>query len=125
VKVIESAIGNKKGKTLFKLGDNNSTGRIDKQGEIEVDAISLDTFIKNNPGPDFIKIDIEGNEYDALLGAEKLIKKHNPFIFLSTHSRHIKDLCISYLSNLGYNSELQINSDDLFLKFTNENINYR
>jgi FkbM family methyltransferase len=47
-----------------------------------VQTITVDTFVKENDISriDFIKIDIEGNELNALQGAEKSIKKFRPII---------------------------------------------
>jgi FkbM family methyltransferase len=49
---------------------------------IEVPTISLDEYAVNHPLErlDFIKIDIEGAEYAALLGAENIIRKIRPII---------------------------------------------
>ena len=54
-------------------------GRIDSSGQAEVPCTSLDAFFQNNEEkPTLIKMDIEGAEMDALVGAKKLIKKHMP-----------------------------------------------
>ena len=42
---------------------------------IEVKAVSLDDHLKNVGKINFIKLDIEGGEYNALLGMESLIKR--------------------------------------------------
>jgi FkbM family methyltransferase len=77
----------------------------------QVQARSLDDLIYNNKllPPDFIKIDIEGAEFDALKGAEKLIKKYQPIIYISTHENHLKGVeesCKNFLSNLNYDVTL-------------------
>jgi FkbM family methyltransferase len=47
-----------------------------------VQTITIDTFVEENNIPciDFIKIDIEGNELNALQGAEKSIRRFRPII---------------------------------------------
>ena len=54
--------------------------RIDTAGDIEVELISIDEFVKehNIPKVDFIKMDIEGAELDALKGAINTIKTFKP-----------------------------------------------
>jgi FkbM family methyltransferase len=49
---------------------------------IEVDVIRLDSYLElHTPNAlDFIKLDIEGGEYQALLGAQKTIGQHRPTI---------------------------------------------
>ncbi len=62
----------------------------------------LDTFINNNPPPDFIKIDIEGAEYMALLGATVLLERYNPIILLSTHGSEVHNNSTQLLKFYGY-----------------------
>lgn len=50
-----------------------------------VRAVKLDTVLNGIQRVDVIKIDIEGAEYRALLGAERLIRRHKPII-LSEYS---------------------------------------
>ena len=56
----------------------------DKAGEkdtlITVQKDQLDTLLPTNYRPDFIKIDVEGGEYQVLKGAIQTIKKHQPVI---------------------------------------------
>src|SRR5437016_9665998 len=41
-------------------------------------AVTLDDFAKHHPAPDFIKMDIEGGEAQALAGASELFTKAKP-----------------------------------------------
>jgi FkbM family methyltransferase len=53
---------------------------------IEVPAITLDTFIaRGAPPPDLIKIDVEGGEYEVLLGATQLFGRHRPLVVAEVH----------------------------------------
>jgi FkbM family methyltransferase len=55
--------------------------------------IKLDTFCETESiSPDIIKIDVEGFEYEVLSGAEKIISKAKPLIFLSMHPKQLLQL---------------------------------
>lgn len=70
--VVEKAISDKISKLKFDLSSNPSMGHFSENGAIEVDTISPDEFIKQgNPLPDLIKMDIEGAEFDALIGSNE------------------------------------------------------
>jgi FkbM family methyltransferase len=54
---------------------------------VEINTISLDEFVYDdgNPPADLIKIDIEGAEGKALLGARRLLEEHRPTLLLEIH----------------------------------------
>ncbi|HVL38186.1 MAG TPA: FkbM family methyltransferase [Fimbriimonadaceae bacterium] len=52
--------------------------------------------------PDFIKIDIEGGELDALMGARRVLEEHRPNLIVETHSRQLEDDCLAFVRSLGY-----------------------
>ena len=77
---------------------------------IPVKIDSLDNYVKNHglTGPDFIKIDIEGLEYEALLGMSDTINSHKPQFFIEIHGvdrkskvGNIKKI-VSFLESHGY-----------------------
>ncbi len=101
--VIERAISEKSSKMKFAFGDNRSSGHISINGEIEIETISLDEFIRQgNPEPDVIKFDIEGAEYEALIGSKELLKNKKPVIFLATHSDELRAKCLKLIAEFGY-----------------------
>ncbi len=61
-------------------------GHIDDEGEITIATCAMDEFFGDKK-VDFIKLDIEGNEKNALLGAKNIIKNHNPIICLSAYHK--------------------------------------
>lgn len=73
---------------------------------IKVKCFSIDGLVQQGYAvPDIIKIDIEGAEYDALLGAAATLKKYTPNLLLATHDCKvpgIKDKCMHYLEDMGY-----------------------
>src|SRR3970040_942599 len=59
---------------------------ISRTGKMVIQCVSLDKAIPTF-APTLIKMDIEGAEYDALLGARRLIKEHTPSLALSLYHR--------------------------------------
>ena len=103
VQVVSKAVSDKSAILRFEKGKNNSVGRFAVNGDLEVETISLDEFINDgNPSPDIIKMDIEGAEYDALVGAQEILKNKKPVIFLATHSSELRAKCLKLLTEHGY-----------------------
>jgi hypothetical protein len=59
---------------------------ISSKGTTVIQCVSLDDAIPTF-APNLIKMDIEGAEYDALLGARQLITAHTPGIAASLYHR--------------------------------------
>lgn len=72
---------------------------------------SLDSFMRSRPGIeriDWIKIDIEGAEFEALKGAEQCLRRWHPKLLIEFHLFHdaqIDRKCIELLSSLGYSCD--------------------
>ena len=67
---------------------------------IRVSSITLDSFVSNNPWPTLIKMDIEGAELKALMGAKKLLSSPQAPVFLITaHSEKLNREVRDILSN--------------------------
>lgn len=103
--VIDAAVSDAEGRVWFKKDANSSMGAVVSTGDFEVRAVSLDMLISRGeiPIPSLIKMDIEGGEYRALLGARTLLTEHHPVILLATHGQDIHKSCCDYLRSLGYN----------------------
>jgi hypothetical protein len=64
---------------------------------------TLDAFVKENKViPDILKVDIEGAEYDLLLGAIGTIRKYHPILYIEIHSEFCAIRCFEILSIEGY-----------------------
>jgi FkbM family methyltransferase len=90
---------------------NSYMTKISISNHLLVETIKLDTFIyeNNHMPPNFIKIDVEGAEFDVLKGAQKTINEFMPTISLSTHEIHNPGVdlqCISFLEQMNYTIEL-------------------
>ncbi len=81
IEVIPRGVSNENGNISFKANGVYSTlvknGSNKDKELISVSVVKLDNAI-NNEEVSVIKMDIEGGEYDALVGAARLIKKHKP-----------------------------------------------
>lgn len=116
VKVYPLALWSHKDKLMFSMDDHNKDGSKiissteSKGSVITVDTISIDDFVKENHigRVDFIKLDIEGAELEALKGAQDTLKKCRPQLAL----------CI-------YHKKEHIFEIPLFLSATIDNYVYR
>jgi FkbM family methyltransferase len=57
------------------------------ENSVSLPVVSIDDFLKNKEAATFIKMDIEGAEVDALLGAEKTIQKNKPKLAISVYHK--------------------------------------
>ena len=84
------AVSDKPGIVRFSLppSQQSAAASISESGS-EVKSISLDAFVKKNriPKVDFIKMDIEGGEGDALCGAAETIHTFRPKMALSAYHK--------------------------------------
>ena len=71
------------------------TGRV--EGTKSLDAIAESSFI-----PDFMKIDIEGAEVDALRGARGILAARRPSLIIETHAEKLEEECMEILLANGY-----------------------
>jgi FkbM family methyltransferase len=102
VQVMDLAVSDSEGVTRFLVGKDPRISQITAAGDITVHTTSLDRRMGELPLPDLIEMDIEGAEYLALRGAEQLLRKSNPVIFLSTHGQDVHRACCELLRSLGY-----------------------
>jgi FkbM family methyltransferase len=107
------AVGEEDGTARFKTMADHSMGKLSTSPfqpsatsvtEQEIRVRRLDSLIAGAliPPPDILKIDIEGAEYQALMGATELIKRYRPRIYLEAHSDALELSCGSRLRELGY-----------------------
>jgi FkbM family methyltransferase len=104
VTVLEAAVSDQSGTAWFEETDSTSRGHIDSRGTIAVRTVALDDLVDSGelPPPGFLKIDIEGAEWNALRGARRMLESARPVIFLSTHSTALHAQCCDWLRGLEY-----------------------
>lgn len=82
VKCIPFAISEKSGSICFSA-DGTESAKISDNG-IHLQSVSLDDFFATS-SVDFIKMDIEGYEKEAIRGATKVINRDNPLLSISIY----------------------------------------
>lgn len=104
----------------FSAGQAHITGRkneelkvkghykFEKFASVTCDIVRLDDFIQIKDPIDFIKIDIEGAEYFAILGMENLLERNKPSIYMEINPDFLKafnlneNMLIDKMNSLGY-----------------------
>lgn len=74
----------------------------------EKNTMTIDdlVFDKGYTPPDLIKMDIEGAEYDAFLGADRVLNEFSPKIIVEVHSEELRDKCKRLLQEKGYDVQI-------------------
>jgi FkbM family methyltransferase len=78
--VVFSMTGLTYGSRVVAAADNDP-----RWAHVERRTITLDQFAESHPQPDLVKIDIEGEEGNALRGAERLLRVRRPIICCEIH----------------------------------------
>ena len=144
VSIIEKGVGDQNGILDFFIdpitGQNNSFVKdfdrfyenrkrsAEKNASLTVihsPVIRLDDYLQNNTvNPNFIKIDVEGFEYNVILGAKNTIEKCKPNLMIEIQKN--ENEIISYFLSAGYNifndQWTKISNFDDYLKFKTLNI---
>lgn len=83
------ALGREAGTLAFQqFPDHPGASRIQEGGDIEVPVTSLDLWCEeNHVVPDFIKMDLEGAEVNALLGAQHVFQTYKPRFAICLYHR--------------------------------------
>lgn len=105
VEVVSAAIYHTSRRRLqLYLSDNmvaDSVARQVSERSIEVRTLALDDFVADTGlVPDFVKMDIEGAEFDALTGFVHTIEAHHPILILEQQPDD--DRCFQLLRARGY-----------------------
>ena len=102
-----------------------STKFIENSYSEKATIITLDSYFKDKSISriDFIKIDIEGHEYKALLGMKNLLLRFHPTLLIEILNEeelpNNEDKVISFLSSLGYIKYFINNNGSISLKQNN------
>jgi FkbM family methyltransferase len=69
---------------------------------VYVPCTTLDDFIRTNPQPDLIKIDVEGAESEVLKGADQLFRSRRPYVLCEIHDQQNALFAEVWLAEHGY-----------------------
>lgn len=108
------AVGKEDGSATFHIMPETSMGKLDNSpfqqtnsgGEkFDVEVVSLDSWSRKHAvyNISVIKLDVEGAELMALQGAELLIDRDRPQLFVEAHSRDLAANVTEFLEKRGYN----------------------
>jgi FkbM family methyltransferase len=99
VEVLELAVCDQVGVLSFRTERTGAMGRLETCGDIQVPTTTLDSLLHAGkiPPPTYIKIDIEGTEFRALMGAKTCFEKYRPTLFLATHDEEVHRRCCDLL----------------------------
>ena len=75
-----------KRETMFFENSGTASSSINSIGTTPVEVDSIDNMFQNNV-VDFIKMDIEGSESEALMGSKEVISKHAPILAISIYHK--------------------------------------
>lgn len=83
--IVRLGLWNKKDTLYFQSGASGAS-KVAESGNASIEVDCLDNILDGKPVT-FIKMDLEGSEYNALLGAKKTIKAFNPKLAISIYHK--------------------------------------
>lgn len=91
ITIVKKALYNQDNVKFYTTDPSPAAHIVKTPTNYKVKTIKIDTFAKENnlPRVDFIKMDIEGAEREALAGAREVIEKHKPKLAISVY--HLED----------------------------------
>ncbi len=96
--------------------DNAGAARVINDGPIEIQSVRMDDL--DLPHPGFVKIDVEGWEYEVLAGMTDTLLANHPLMFIEINAGkleangHNVSETINMLKDIGY-TKFQIHQEDL------------
>ena len=112
VRTVNAALSSKSQEVMFRR-NVGGTGAIDGDGDLSIWAIPLDSSGVQNVN--FIHLDVEGHEVEALRGAASLIERCSPTLQLEILPR-FKDMIYDYVQSIGYKLACDRRRDHVFVR---------
>ena len=108
IDVFPYAVGDKEGMCDLDKSPGGWDGRTSVIGGNSIKMVTLDDILKDEP-VSLIKMDVEGYEYNVLLGAENILKTQHPYLFIEAKTSEIKKRIDDYLTLFGYKCKEKFN----------------
>ena len=112
VSVVTSPVWSSNARVFFARASDHSSrfvGSVTTEGDgtegFYEQAVTLDDFAREHARPDFIKMDIEGGETEALNGASHVFRKIRPLLLLEVHNGAAEEHVKTRLRDWGYSYE--------------------
>ena len=83
IRIQEKAVWSSNGSVKVETGEGGKSN-VSSQG-LERESVTLDSFFEDREDPDVVKIDVEGAEGHVLQGAEQVLEKSHPTLFIEFH----------------------------------------
>lgn len=83
VQLHKLAVGEKIRSVMFKTSYISDMNHIDEKGNVEVQMTTLDHLLKDEKAITLLKLDVEGQELEALMGAQSILPKVSAIYFES------------------------------------------
>jgi FkbM family methyltransferase len=104
--VLDVAVTSEIGTSVFDESVHPAMGHLGAAGGrvITVRTVTLDGLVGSGAirPPSVVKLDIEGAEYDALLGATRTLADARPIVFVATHGDDLHHECCELLELAGF-----------------------
>jgi Methyltransferase FkbM domain len=99
--VIQAGVGAASGLGRFSTDRGSSQNQLQKEdtSPLLVPVLALDDA--GLAPPDLIKMDIEGGETNALLGARRMLREHRPIVLVALHGPEQRAACPRILRDAG------------------------
>jgi len=106
VEVLPVALGSFCGSAGFASADDDAfAGHFDNQCADVVEVTTIDALTREHGKPTFIKMDLEGSEYQALAGGVRCLTEFRPKVGITTyHNPWDYAVISSFLIGMGYRS---------------------
>jgi FkbM family methyltransferase len=85
ITVVNAAVGERSGNVMIKTNAEPAMNAVSADGDVEVEATTLDELVASFGVPDIVKMDIEGAEAAAFRGASALLAARKTVFVLELH----------------------------------------
>lgn len=104
VTVVAAAAADVPGTARFAAEPDGFGGALSTAGSADVATVAIDRLVETGalPAPNYLKVDVEGAEFQVLCGARRVLRTARPTVFLATHTPAAERLCLGSLAALGY-----------------------